>query len=203
MPNIEFKYIKQLQAENGELRVLLEEHQAAIEMIMTKYRQQVGQFMNTERQEKGLATDTTAEELLHRTDQLYHMAAVVSMTMQEEDTSSQKTVEYITQLECENKHLRDLLHFTQSGLLDSASDSAHPADSATPTSSLGPEQDIARHSSPHTREFRPPPVPVGEGGVYTATPINSGQATPIATPTTGEKSAQPLLQQAADKLTDR
>ena len=41
MPNIEFKYIKQLQAENGELRVLLEEHQAAIEMIMTKYRQQV------------------------------------------------------------------------------------------------------------------------------------------------------------------
>lgn len=41
MPNIEFKYIKQLQAENAELRVLLEEHQAAIEMIMTKYRQQV------------------------------------------------------------------------------------------------------------------------------------------------------------------
>ena len=41
MPNIEFKYIKQLQAENSELRVLLEEHQAAIEMIMNKYRQQV------------------------------------------------------------------------------------------------------------------------------------------------------------------
>ena len=41
MPNIEFKYIKQLQAENAELRILLEEHQAAIEMIMTKYRQQV------------------------------------------------------------------------------------------------------------------------------------------------------------------
>ena len=41
MPNIEFKYIKQLQAENAELRILLEEHQAAIEMIMTKYREQV------------------------------------------------------------------------------------------------------------------------------------------------------------------
>ena len=49
MPNIEFKYIKQLQAENAELRVLLEEHQAAIEMIMTKYRQQVSlmQFVLT------------------------------------------------------------------------------------------------------------------------------------------------------------
>lgn len=47
MPNIEFKYIKQLQAENAELRVLLEEHQAAIEMIMTKYRQQVRIYNTT------------------------------------------------------------------------------------------------------------------------------------------------------------
>lgn len=126
------------------------------------------------------------------------MAAVVSMTMQEEDTSSQKTVEYITQLECENKHLRDLLHFTQSGLLDSASDSTHSADSVT---SPGP-QGHSHQTSPRRREFKPPPVSVAESGEYIATPINSGQATPIAPPTTGEKSAQPLLQQAADKLTD-
>ena len=41
LPNIEFSYIKQLQHDNSELRTLLEEHQAALEMIMTKYRQQV------------------------------------------------------------------------------------------------------------------------------------------------------------------
>ncbi len=42
LPNIEFSYIKQLQQDNSELRTLLEEHQAALEMIMSKYREQVG-----------------------------------------------------------------------------------------------------------------------------------------------------------------
>ena len=41
LPNIEFSYIKQLQRDNSELRTLLEEHQAALQMIMTKYREQV------------------------------------------------------------------------------------------------------------------------------------------------------------------
>ena len=124
------------------------------------------------------------------------MAAVVSMTMQEEDSSSQKMVEYISQLECENKQLRDLLHFTQSGLLDSA----HTTESATPTSVVPP----SLHTDPPRREIWPPTAPMGarEREVYTATPINSGQATPIATPTTGGRSAGPLLQQACDKLTD-
>ncbi len=42
LPNIEFSYIKQLQQDNSELRTLLEEHQAALAMIMCKYREQVG-----------------------------------------------------------------------------------------------------------------------------------------------------------------
>lgn len=41
LPNIELSYIKQLQQDNSELRTLVEEHQAALEMIMSKYRQQV------------------------------------------------------------------------------------------------------------------------------------------------------------------
>lgn len=41
LPNIEFSYVRQLQQDNSELRSLLEEHQAALQMIMTKYRQQV------------------------------------------------------------------------------------------------------------------------------------------------------------------
>jgi len=45
LPHIEFSYIRQLQQDNSELRTLLEEHQAALEMIMTKYRQQVSNFM--------------------------------------------------------------------------------------------------------------------------------------------------------------
>ncbi len=41
LPNIEFSYVRQLQQDNSELRSLVEEHQAALEMIMAKYRQQV------------------------------------------------------------------------------------------------------------------------------------------------------------------
>ncbi len=41
LPNIEFGYVRHLQQDNSELRCLLEEHQAALQMIMTKYRQQV------------------------------------------------------------------------------------------------------------------------------------------------------------------
>lgn len=47
LPNIEFSYVRQLQQDNSELRSLLEEHQAALQMIMAKYRQQVsGHKMN-------------------------------------------------------------------------------------------------------------------------------------------------------------
>lgn len=38
---IEGAYVQQLQTENSELKVLLEEHQSALEMIMSKYRSQV------------------------------------------------------------------------------------------------------------------------------------------------------------------
>ena len=41
LPNIELSYIRQLQHDNSELRCLLEEHQAALEVIMGRYRQQV------------------------------------------------------------------------------------------------------------------------------------------------------------------
>ena len=44
LPNIEFSYVRQLQQDNSELRSLVEEHQAALQMIMTKYRQQASYY---------------------------------------------------------------------------------------------------------------------------------------------------------------
>ena len=141
------------------------------------------------------------------------MAAVISMTMQEEDTSSQKTVEYITQLECENRHLRDLLQFTQSGALEAAIDRTR-LDSSTPINSpaTGPSllsfsqnssssnptpapQPKFRTTAPHTTGFGPG----GGAEGYVATPQTSGQATPIVGQ---EVSAGPLLEQACDLLSD-
>ena len=41
MVEIEGSYVQKLQTENSELKVLLEEHQSALKMIMSKYRSQV------------------------------------------------------------------------------------------------------------------------------------------------------------------
>lgn len=42
----ESQHLRELQAENCELRNTLEDHQNAIELIMSKYRQQVSQLMS-------------------------------------------------------------------------------------------------------------------------------------------------------------
>ena len=130
------------------------------------------------------------------------MAAAVTVAMQEDDTTSQKAVEYISQLECENRHLRELLHFTQSGVLDSS----HSTSDHTPSEGSAPFSPNSRKTStegvPRRQNRRqPPPITMQEGGGdYVATPINSGQATPIAPPTEGGEGAQPVLQEACDKL---
>lgn len=166
-------------------------------------------------------TILSLQELLHRTDQLYHMAAVISLTMQEDDTSSQRAVEYITQLECENKHLRELLQFTQSGALESATERAQhdstPVNSPSTAQSSGlpfpkppqPNQGGFPQAEFRTTASHSGSVGISSGGpsggsggyVHVATPLNSGQTTPMVG---GEEVAgqQVLLEQARDKLTE-
>ncbi|XP_046688824.1 FGFR1 oncogene partner 2 homolog [Homalodisca vitripennis] len=46
----ENRHLRELQQENRELRAALEEHQNALELIMSKYRQQMTQLVNTSKQ---------------------------------------------------------------------------------------------------------------------------------------------------------
>ena len=167
-----------------------------------------------------------SQELLHRTDQLYHMAAVISLTMQEDDGASQKTVEYITQLEYENKHLRELLQFTQTGVLESAGDHGQPPllSDSTPINSPSTASILAFPKNPPTASSPPGAAlhseiwtaakrsarsdetsgvaaVTGSGAeyVHVATPLNSGQNTPLLM--SDASPSQPLLEQARDKLT--
>lgn len=48
----ENRHIRELQQENRELRSLLEEHQSTLELIMTKYRQQVTKLVQTNKVEE-------------------------------------------------------------------------------------------------------------------------------------------------------
>ncbi len=54
------------------------------------------------------------QELQHRTDQVYNMAAIMYKAAIIEDSSSQQTLEQVTKLEYENQHLRELLQFSTS-----------------------------------------------------------------------------------------
>lgn len=48
----ENKHILELQQENRELRDLLEEHQSVLQLIMSKYRQQITTLVNSSTNEK-------------------------------------------------------------------------------------------------------------------------------------------------------
>ena len=50
----ENRQIRELQQENRELRLALEEHQSALELIMKKYREQVNTLITTKRWESAL-----------------------------------------------------------------------------------------------------------------------------------------------------
>ena len=51
----ENRQIRELQQENRELRLALEEHQSALELIMKKYREQVNTLIETNKLEKAIA----------------------------------------------------------------------------------------------------------------------------------------------------
>ncbi|XP_003387498.1 PREDICTED: FGFR1 oncogene partner 2 homolog [Amphimedon queenslandica] len=108
-PRIEFSYIRQLQQDNSELRSLLEDHQAALDMIMTKYRNQMSSFVDIKSKEDSLIQEKLSEEVRLRTDQICEMATVMYHAAKTEDSSTQLLREKISQLEYENKYLREIL----------------------------------------------------------------------------------------------
>ena len=87
------------------------------------------------------------------------MAAVISLSQQDDDAAWQKILEHVSQLEHENKHLRELLQFTTAGILDINDcttqtvcvEDSSPSSAATTTSK---SDSTALHSAP-----TPPSVP--------------------------------------------
>lgn len=225
LPNIEFSYIKQLQHDNSELRTLLEEHQAALEMIMTKYRQQVSTFMSTDKVEGMLSQDHLAEELQQRTDQVYNMAAVMYRAAQVEDSSSQQMLERLAKLEYENRHLREVLQYSSPAA--ELSDRSQPRPAPEPGCQLqgGPQggASVGSHAGQDCAVATPTREPCSEPAVLTAhsTKLNSltrnehhiaegsGVAncvdrveSPCLTPQASTVDPVPLLELARERLAD-
>nr|CAB3245934.1 FGFR1 oncogene partner 2 homolog [Phallusia mammillata] len=120
--------IRSLQNENDELRQSLTDHQNALELIMTKYRHQMVQFMNNKNLLQVFPSKSTFSEdekqdlvktqmLMDKVPvKIYEMAAVMQKAIHIDDQAYHSHQEYISSLEAENSGLRDLLLITNGAL---------------------------------------------------------------------------------------
>lgn len=117
----ENRHIKELQEENRELRIALDEHQSALELIMSKYRQQILKYMARPVYNSPEKVDTS-EDIEKKNGQICHMVDVMNQAVVLDDLSIPSEIEIITQLRTENKGLREMLEVCntqQQGILHS------------------------------------------------------------------------------------
>ncbi|KAG8224823.1 hypothetical protein J437_LFUL002270 [Ladona fulva] len=112
----------ELKTENKKLRESLEEHQGALEMIMTKYREHVAALLPKGRPDpvEALKCDKYEKEenrashcinlLLEKSEKICEMAAVMKRAIQLDDSLHKE--EMISKLTVENKGLRELLEIS-------------------------------------------------------------------------------------------
>ncbi|KAL7061221.1 hypothetical protein AAHC03_09688 [Spirometra sp. Aus1] len=127
----ENKQLEQLKMQNRTLEKSLSEHQSALEMIMTKYREQISQLMRTSVVEKALQEKESAVSAVvtassdrvkdHPSsngvrqakalteERLLMMAAIAQEVAEQSDRYSAELETELQRLETENAGLRDLL----------------------------------------------------------------------------------------------
>lgn len=109
----ENRHLRELEQENRELRTALEEHQNALELIMSKYRQQVTHLIRTSKLDfADLYNDQYMQVIQKQADKISEMTGVMKMAAQidEENVVRDKTL--ISQLTTENQGLRVLLNIS-------------------------------------------------------------------------------------------
>lgn len=118
----ENRQIRELQQENKELRTSLEEHQSALELIMSKYREQMFRLlMASKKDDPGIIMklkEQHSKELQAHVDQITEMAAVMKKAIEIDEQQGCKEQERIFQLEQENKGLREILQITRESFLN-------------------------------------------------------------------------------------
>ncbi|XP_042656180.1 suppressor of IKBKE 1 isoform X3 [Tyto alba] len=105
--------IRDLQQENRELWISLEEHQDALELIMSKYRKQMLQLLQGRKGEDAEPAlnvhQSNSLEIESQIDRICEMGEVMRKAVQVDDDQFFKVQEKLAQLELENKELRELL----------------------------------------------------------------------------------------------
>uniref|UniRef100_W5NDL0 FGFR1 oncogene partner 2 n=1 Tax=Lepisosteus oculatus TaxID=7918 RepID=W5NDL0_LEPOC len=117
----ENRQIRDLQQENKELRTSLEEHQSALELIMSKYREQVFRLLMASKKDDPVIITKLKEqhsnEMQAHIDKISEMATVMKKAIELDEDRVCEEEERIRQLELENKGLRELLNISREAFL--------------------------------------------------------------------------------------
>ncbi|KAM9184785.1 suppressor of IKBKE 1 isoform 1-T1 [Mergus octosetaceus] len=109
--------IRDLRRENRALWISLEEHQDALELIMSKYRKQMLQIMQGRKGEDAEPVlkvhQANSVEIESQIDRICEMGEVMRKAIQVDDDQFFKVREKLAQLELENKELRELLSISK------------------------------------------------------------------------------------------
>ncbi|KAM9519930.1 suppressor of IKBKE 1 isoform 1-T1 [Guaruba guarouba] len=101
----------------AELWISLEEHQDALELIMSKYRKQMLQLLQGRKSEDAEPAlnvhQTNSLEIESQIDRICEMGEVMRKAVQVDDDQFFKVQEKLAQLELENKELRELLSISK------------------------------------------------------------------------------------------
>jgi len=109
----ENRHLRELQQENRELRAALEEHQTAMEVIMTRYRQQITKFIQSSNLDvPKLFNRQYSETIYHQNVKIKEMATVMKKAAEADEEVQIEYSEAIERLSTENKGLRDLLNIS-------------------------------------------------------------------------------------------
>lgn len=108
----ENRHIRSLQQENKELRAALEEHQSALELIMSKYREHVTGMIKCS-MKIGYSPEPNKQLIQEKIEKVYEMAAVMQEAVRRDEKKDVENQELITRLFIENKGLREILGISQ------------------------------------------------------------------------------------------
>ncbi|XP_072001169.1 FGFR1 oncogene partner 2 [Engystomops pustulosus] len=117
----ENRQIRELQQENKELRTSLEEHQSALELIMSKYREQMFRLlMASKKDDPGIINklkDQHSKDLQSHVDKISEMTAVMKRAIELDEQFGNGEYDRILKLERENRGLREILQITRESFL--------------------------------------------------------------------------------------
>jgi len=106
----ENRQLRALESENKELKSALEEHQNTLELIMSKYRQQISRLLEASHAEKNLVNFLPNNTKLgEQAEKINDMIGVMRTAIKIDDNYVQKEAELFSRLTTENQGLKELL----------------------------------------------------------------------------------------------